>query len=144
MRVLVGTLRVSSHKRLQGHLRIRNFVHFIKRIDVKRLYVGINFHKNWFYSVGNGVTGVVDIVEELNEVAGEYVVMIISIGRIPPAQTQKNRQRRAEAEEVLDSEYQAGLRCTRLGWLVPRMPVSPRSWGLGVLLPLVRRARHLH
>lgn len=111
---------------------------------MKRLYVGINFHKNWFYSVGNRVTRVVDIVEELNKVPRKDVVVVIGVGRVPPAETEKYRKRGAKTEEIFNPEYQPSFCCPRLWWLGAGMPMSSWSLKIRVLLPFIWRARHLN
>ena len=111
---------------------------------MKRLYLGIYFHENWLYSVGNRVTRVVNIVKELNKVPWKDVVVVVSVGRVPPAKTKEYRKRRTKAKEVFNSEYEPGLSSTRLRRLGSRMPVSSWSFKVWILLPLTRRTRHLN
>ena len=79
---------------------------------MNRLQLSVNLHENWFYSVGNRVAGVVDVVEKLDSISGQNVIVIVGVGRVSPAQAEEDREGRAQTEKVFYSEEQSAL-----GWL---------------------------
>ena len=55
------SLSVLPHQ-LKGQLRVGHFVHFVIGVDMNRLELRVNLHENRFYSVGNWVTGMVNVI----------------------------------------------------------------------------------
>ena len=79
---------------------------------MKGFYLGVDFHEDRLYPVGHGVAGVVDVVEKLDSISGQNVIVIVGVGRVSPAQAEKDREGRAQTEKVFYSEEQSAL-----GWL---------------------------
>ena len=129
------SLSVPPHQ-LKGQLRIGHFVHFVIGIDMNRLELRVNLHENRFYSVGNWVTRMVNVIKKLDSVPGQDVVMIVSVGRVPPPEAEEHRERGAETDEVLYPEHEAALgRLGRLGRVREVAPAAASgrggAWHLG-------------
>ena len=57
----------------------------------------------------------VNVIKKLDSVPGQDVVVIVSVGRVPPPEAEEHGERGAETDEVLYPEHEATLR--RLGRL---------------------------
>ena len=69
-----------------------------------RLNLRVDLHEDRLYPVGNRVAGVVDVVEELDEVPRQNVVVVIRVRWVSPPKTQEHWQRGAKAEEIFYPE----------------------------------------
>ena len=97
-------------KRLQRRFAVRRSVgRVLNLVQVHGLDLRVEFHENWLDSVGDGIAGMINVVQEFAERPRQNVVVIFLIRGVSPTQRQKHGQRRAEAEEVFNPEEEAGL-----------------------------------
>ena len=96
--------RVSPHQWLQRQLPVWHLVLLSPGVNMVWLNLRVDLHKDRLYSVGNRVAGVVDIVEELDEIPRQNVVVVIRVRWVSPTKTQEHWQRGAKAEEIFYPE----------------------------------------
>ena len=83
----------------------------------------------------------VDVVEELDPVPGQDVVVVVGVGGVPPPQAEEDRERAAEADEVLYPEHEAALGGLRRG---PEPPgAGAHAAAPGVLHVLTPPGQHV-